>query len=264
VASQESPDSIPSLQAQQAALAQAAAEAALAREEFLAIAAHELKTPLTAIKGYAQLLRRGLLQPEPRDTTLTAYALELERQVARFEQMVDDLLQTSNLQQGGLTLQLERVDLAALTSDVVHRVSQTEAGLTRRIAVEAPVPVEGWFDGRRMEQVLLYLTNNALHASAVDGEVRIQVHAAGAEAELTVSDDGIGLSTVDQSQAFRPFFHATTGGLRAGTGLSLYIAAQIVAQHGGTLVLKSAPDDGSTFTVRLPRERRPDANAAGQ
>jgi signal transduction histidine kinase len=231
-----------------------AEQAARVREEFLALASHELKTPLTTVKVYGQLLARHLRQPSPDYQRLDRFAHQIQDQIGRLETLVTDLLDASRIQRGRLELHLEDVDLAQLTEQVLSRFELApERTEDHTVVLDTPEPVEGIWDRARLDQVLTNLISNALKYSPHGGEVRVTVRQSDDHAELIVSDQGIGIAASDRPRLFQPFIRGKSAHLSAnGTGLGLYIAAQIVEQHGGTIDLESEPAEGSTFTVRLP------------
>jgi PAS domain S-box-containing protein len=236
--------------------ARADAEAAVrARDQFLSIAAHELRTPTAGIKGQAQLvlrmLRRGLVEPE----RLERSALGIELSANRLATLIDDLLDVARLQSGQLRLRPAPLDLAALVEAAVWRHrdhAPDNLALVFERTADA-IPVVG--DAGRLEQVVDNLVSNALKYSPAGGEVRVGLHLDEPEAILTVQDGGIGLPDGAADQIFRPFgraANATTQNL-PGMGLGLYISRQIVEAHGGRIEAASAGEGlGTTFTVWLP------------
>jgi signal transduction histidine kinase len=240
-------------EAEQRARAEAQ-EAARLRDEFLGIASHELKTPLTTVKGYVQLLGRYLTQSELDRVQLAAVQRPLQRQISHLEGLVADLLDTARIQQGRVQLQRQMVDLVALAHEVLARFEHAPERTPRHsLALHAPAPVAGLWDGDRLDQVLTNLVSNALKYSPDGGEVRVRIGQAGAQAELAVGDQGLGIPPAEQVRLFQPFSRSTTIGRSiSGAGLGLYITAQIVERHGGTIAVQSTPGTGSTFTVRLP------------
>ncbi len=235
-----------------------AEQAARVREKFLALASHELKTPLTTVKIYSQLLARHLHQPTPDYQRLDRFALQIQEQIGRLETLVTDLLDASRIQRGRLELHLEEVDLAHLTEQVMSRFELAPERTERHIVVlDTQDPVEGVWDRARLDQVLTNLISNALKYSPHGGEVKVIVRQDDDHAELIVSDQGIGITPSERPRLFQPFQRGESAHLSAsGTGLGLYITAQIVEQHGGTIDLESEPAEGSTFTIRLPRVPR--------
>jgi signal transduction histidine kinase len=231
-----------------------AQEAARLRQEFLSIASHELKTPLTSVKAAAQLLDRRLRQPVTEPERFIRLLDQLQSEIGRLEVLVSDLLDASRIQQGRLELRPEEVDLVALAGGVLERFEHMpERGALHRLVLDAPEEVRGVWDPARIDQVLTNLISNGLKYSPDGGTVGVRVRRVDDHAEITVSDQGIGIAPSERDGLFQPF--ARGDQVRqsiGGTGLGLYIAAQIVAQHGGSIAVESEPGVGSVFTVSLP------------
>jgi signal transduction histidine kinase len=230
-----------------------AQEAAHLREEFLAIASHELKTPLTGIKGYVQLLNRLLKNARFEREEAVDLITELDGQVVRLQALVGDLLDASQIARGRLDLHPEDVDLSDLAARVLARF-EVAAERTREhiLVLDAPAPVVGCFDSLRIEQVLSNLISNAIKYSPDGGEVRVRVAQTDDEAELSVIDQGIGIAEEEQGFLFQPFVRGQSTRSIKGTGLGLFIVSRIVEDHGGSISVQSAAGAGSTFVVRLP------------
>jgi signal transduction histidine kinase len=233
-----------------------ARRAARTREEFLASASHELKAPLTVFKGYAMLMMRQLTRGTLRVEDLAPMLDHLREYADRLERLVGDLVDSSGVQSGQLELQLESVDLATLAADVIERLAR-EVDPERAVDIEldAPAPVDGYWDRSRLEQLLTTLLGSALRSSPAGGKIRVSVSASGQSAEMRVHCEGAGLGTLDQSSAlFEPFRHAPDAFVTdEGRGLGLYVASHIARQHGGAIEVDSSPGGGSVFTLRLPR-----------
>ncbi len=223
---------------------------------FLADASHELRTPLASIRGYAELFRRGA-KDRPQDLELAMRRIEQEG--ARMGVLVEELLLLARLDEGR-PLQLEPVDLAHVAADAVAdaRVAQPE----RSIELVAPQPVVLQGDELRLRQVATNLVMNALTHAGPEAHVAVSARTVDSWAELEVRDDGRGMPPGVAQHAFEPFFHgdgAQDGESGSGeaeatgtTGLGLAIALGIAEAHGGTIELRTAPAQGSTFVVRLP------------
>jgi PAS domain S-box-containing protein len=225
-----------------------AAETALrSRDEFLGIASHELKTPLTAIQlavsAIARARERGTLDGQ-RLTTLLG---RVDAGARRMATMVSELLDVSRLQRGRLTIRREPVDLGVLVGDVVERYDTLRDGLALR--AEPNVIVSA--DPARIEQVVANLVENALKYSADGAPVAVTVRGADDGAVIEVVDRGIGLD--DVTSIFEPFGRGANAQDVPGLGLGLYIARQIVARHRGRLWASSnGRGEGSTFSIWLP------------
>jgi signal transduction histidine kinase len=229
-------------------------EAALrARDDLLAVAAHEFKTPLTTVIGYAQTLqvrgaREGHLTRRDQDN-LHAIAA----QAKRLHTLIDSVLDLARLHNGQMQIARQVLDLAALARQAVADAHLTAA---RRLiefrSSDAPIVIMG--DSLRLEQVLQNLLDNAVKYSPADGVITVCVEQQNAKAVLTVSDQGIGIPEAARTQLFERFYRASNLDPRRmpGTGIGLSIVSEIVALHGGVVQVDSAEGHGSTFTVRLP------------
>lgn len=224
------------------------------QEEFISTASHELKTPLTTVKGYLQLINRQLHREDFSPERIVRFTHELDEQVRRLEELVSDLLDVSRIQQGRLELRPEKFDLAALASSVLARFEHAPERMPKHeLTLMAPEPVEGTWDRGRLDQVLTNLISNALKYSPDGGQVLVRVHRAGDSVEIAVRDNGIGIRQDEKANLFQPFVRGRH--LRpkiSGTGLGLYITQRIVQNHGGIIYVKSQPGQGTTFTVQLP------------
>lgn len=232
-----------------------AREAGQAREEFLSIASHELKTPLTTVKGYIQILQRSV-EKDPIEPERVRQAVDhLELQAMRIEALVSDLLDASRIRQGKLELRPETMDLRETTRRVISRfVDAPERDATHSLSLEANEPVYGEWDPFRIDQVISNLVSNALKYSTEGGAIRVLLNCEGDDAVLAVQDEGMGISSDGQANLFEPFFRDPQMQRRVGgTGLGLYITRQIVESHGGSIQVETQRGVGSTFTVRLPR-----------
>ena len=240
-------------EAERAALL-ARVEAALAfRTRFIAITAHELKSPLTSLKGYAQLLLRRA-QRAGDDRQLGSVA-RIEASVERMARLIDDLADVARIEGDGLALDMSPLDLRALLAETVAEVGATAPDFALRLQVEG-AQVAVWVDGdrTRLQQVLINLLTNAVKYSSERREVEIAFLQAGGRAITTVTDYGIGIPAEQQASVFEPYVRAenATAGSYSGLGLGLFISKAIVDRHGGTLTLASEEGRGSTFTLALP------------
>ncbi len=235
-------------------------EAIRLREEFLSVASHELRTPLTPLKGFAALtLHRMEKVGDFPDRERTLKALRsMARQTDRLTRLVDDLLDTSRIQAGRFELERARVDLVPLVREVIERFELRGNEGLRFIFEDPQAPVEGVWDGPRLEQVVTNLLSNAVRYSPHGGTVRVAFHfASGGDVELRVRDEGIGIPPESLAQLFQPFARASNATARhyGGLGLGLFICREIVQRHGGTIWAESpGAQQGSSFHVRLPRD----------
>jgi signal transduction histidine kinase len=217
-------------------------------DEFLAAAAHELRTPLATLKLETQSILSGTQLSAER---LRYQVSKMDRQADRLIQFVDALLDASRLGSGELSLERSRVDLHAIARRAIARIAEDgRAGVA--ITLDAPGPVEGWWDAARLELVLGNLIGNALkYGGGVP--VQVVVSATPTSARISILDRGIGIADVDQERIFARFVRVAPQANYGGLGLGLWIVRQVVEAHGGTVHVDSVPGEGSTFIVDLPR-----------
>jgi len=230
-------------------------EAVSARDQFVSIASHELRTPVTSAKGYLQLLERQLGQETLDRDRLKSYAGRIATGIERLEALVGDLLDASRTQQGRLDLVPAPCNLTTLGRTVLSRFEeQMERGQAHTLTLDAPESVMGEWDGGRLDQVLTNLLSNALKYSPEGGNVTLRIRRQDdGGARVAVSDRGLGIAPDEQRLLFTPFMRGSAvQGRISGTGLGLYIVRQIVEGHGGTIGVESVPERGSTFTFILP------------
>ncbi len=232
-----------------------AREAVRARDEFLSVASHELKTPLTPLRLRLQGLRREVEGGEedlvPRERVMRA-ARGAEQQLHKLAVLVDALLDVSRLTQGRLALTWEELDLTEVVWEVVERFAQQAAKAGSAVEVVAERPVVGRWDRLRLEQVVTNLLSNALKYGA-GRPVHVEVEGAPERAVLVVRDEGIGIEPEHLERIFGKFERAVSGRQYGGLGLGLYITRQIIQALEGTIEVRSEPGHGSTFRVVLPR-----------
>jgi len=213
--------------------------------QFAADASHELRTPVTTVRGYAELYRAGGLRDE---AALTEAMGRVEAETVRMGSLVEDLLALARLDQGQ-ELALEPVDLAVLARDAAADAAAVAPDRTVTVAADGPVVVNG--DDRRLRQVVANLVTNALVHTT--GAVRLRVAGQGDRAVLEVADDGPGMTPEVAERVFERFYRADPARSRdrGGSGLGLAIVAAVVAAHHGTVTVTSDPASGSTFRVEL-------------
>ena len=229
------------------------------KDQFVGVAAHELKTPVAVMKGYAQVLRRGDEPLSPRQRKLLD---AIVRGSDRIDRLIRDLLDLSRLQLRGLEIAREQFDVAELARDVAAR----QATLTSRhdIAVAAVEPATISGDRDRLEQVLTNLIDNAIRYSPAGGPIDVTVEADPASVTVAVRDRGVGIPAGKQRQIFERFFraHTRTPYDYGGMGIGLFISREIVRKHGGEITFESVEGQGSTFHVRLPRASAEDVRVS--
>ena len=218
------------------------------RDQFVSVAAHELKTPVTIMKGYAQMLLRAAGEMAPRHRRMVE---AIDRGSDRINRIIKDLLDISRLHLGRLELEHERIDLPVLVSQVTEQASLV-GGRTIRITRADPATVEG--DPDRLGQALANLLDNAIKYSPQGGDVDVAVEARAGEAVVSVTDRGVGIPREKQRRIFEPFYRAHTGTPHdyGGMGVGLYITREIISRHGGRIWFESEEGRGSTFHIALP------------
>jgi two-component system, OmpR family, phosphate regulon sensor histidine kinase PhoR len=219
------------------------------RDEFLSTAAHELRTPITTIKGYAQLLDRWMPGGhEPREGK--AFQI-LNRQSDRLTQLVQELLEVSRLQLGRLALRRQRFELGTLVKDVLDRMRGVSSEHPFVFHQDGAVFVDA--DPDRIEQVLVNLFDNAIKYSPGGGDIGVSVTVRDAMAVVSVRDHGMGIPRERQGQLFERFYRAHEGlaSDRGGMGVGLHLSEQIVQKHGGRIWFESEEGRGSTFSFSL-------------
>lgn len=235
-----------------ARLYQDAQQAVTLRNEFLSVAAHELKTPITSLRGFAQLLVRKLNSPKQADPEQILRALgHIDTQSMRLSTLVTRLLDVSQLEAGKLILNREATDLSQLLKNIVA-LSQDRTE-NHRLLLEAPDHLECFIDPLRFEQVITNLVDNAIKYSPDGGPVKVELLYLedSQQAQIKVQDQGIGIPLQNRERIFEPFYQGHQRGY-AGLGLGLYICRQIIELHGGQIEVEFGEVKGTTFVVKLP------------
>jgi len=232
---------------------QAAQQANAAKDRFLAILSHELRSPLNTVLGWAQILtQRPDLDESARRAVQT-----IERSARAQAQMIADLLDISRIVAKKLHLEFDVVDFKSVVESAVSSAAVARTDRSVEIASEMPeldVPIHG--DSTRLQQIVTNLLNNAVKFTPSGGKIRVRLESAGGEAVLAVSDTGIGIQPAQLPHVFEPFRQAGTelNHRKGGLGLGLAIARELAEAHGGRVEAQSdGPGCGATFTVRLPQ-----------
>ena len=225
-----------------------------AREQLLHVVSHDLKNPLTAIRGFLHIMRRRLdALPADAAQPLRDPLARMDEASARMRAMIQDLVNAAVLDQA-VALDLRATDLADLTRRVVAQ--HQAAAPQRAIAMHAAGPVVGLVDEDRLARVLDNLISNALKYTPQGGRIEVgvsrQVTADGPAAVIDVRDEGIGIPAADLPHIFQPFHRASNAQAIEGTGLGLASAQQIVQRHGGQMTVQSQEGQGATFSICLP------------
>ena len=233
-----------------------------ARDEFLSIAAHELRTPVTSIKGVAQLLQRMMARGTLDDTRLERNLGSIVSQADRLGGLVVDLLDVSRVRGGQLALRPREMDLAALVQKAVASCRDAIENQRHIITVEgASEPCQMIGDPDRLEQILSNLLDNAVKYSPDGGEIAVRLWHDAETVSIDVADRGIGLAEGMPARIFEPFGRAANATEQniPGMGLGLYISRQIAERHAGMLSAESDGEEhGTTFRLHLPRWSEPD------
>jgi signal transduction histidine kinase len=228
-------------------------EALRQRDEFLAIASHDMRTPLAAVRGYAQLALRHLGQ-EPADIApLNRWLTDIDESANRLTGLVSELMDVSLLRGGRkVPLQLEPTDLVALVNE---RVREHAGSADERHAFKVSADVSeiiGNWDASRLGRVLDNLLGNAVKYSPDGGSIDVAVSSDGSHGMVAVTDHGIGIAVREIPRIFTPMFRGTNTGSVAGTGLGLSGSRTLVELMGGRIQVQSRLGHGSTFTIWLP------------
>lgn len=223
------------------------------KTEFLSAVAHDLRTPLTSIKGRAQIMERRLSHPQPDVQSLVGDAHRIEVAASRMMTLVTDLLDVANIELGRpVVLSRRETDLVALVRTAIDQYASVSEQHTIRCETDLS-ELTGQWDGDRLERVVANLLSNAVKYSPAGGEIVVGVHAADAAAVITVSDFGIGIAEADLQYIFERFQRgANVQPSMAGAGIGLSVVKEIVEQHGGAVSAERRASGGTTFTVRLP------------
>lgn len=218
------------------------------KDEFIALASHELKTPLTTIKGYLQVLAKM-----EKDGMSELFLSKSLTQVNKLTTLVDDLLNMSRIEAGKLDFTLENFDMRLMLKEVIEMFSYTYP--SHHVIFDpgkGSAVVKG--DKQRVEQVVLNLLNNALKYSPEADEIQVELEISAGEVTVRIRDKGIGLTPEQQAQLFTRFYRADNKRGISGLGLGLYLSKQIIDRHGGKLGVQSEIGQGSEFSFTLGKE----------
>jgi PAS domain S-box-containing protein len=238
-----------------ARLHQRAQEALRARDEFLSIASHEIRGPITSLHLAVQMLRRGQIPPEAHASTLEL----IEREGRRLARLVDELLDVGRIRAGTLRFELEDVDLGDIVRSVASRLGLELTRAGSALVLEIEGQVRGVWDRLRLDQIVTNLLSNAIKFG-LGKPISVLVSTHDDCAVLVVSDQGMGMAADLQARIFRPFERGVAVRHYGGLGLGLYIVKTLVDGLGGHIRVESTLGTGSTFTVELPRVRKADAD----
>lgn len=227
-----------------------------AKDEFISMASHQLRTPLTSVKGYLSMVLEGdvgNITQEQRKLLEEAYG-----SAQRMVYLIGDFLNVSRLQTGKFVLESAPVNLAHLVQEEVEQLQATAARREIRLEYHAPLNFpDTMLDDGKMRQVVMNFIDNAIYYSKPNNTVMIELTATAKEITLAVHDTGIGVPVSERHHLFTKFYRATNARrVRPdGTGIGLYMAKKVIAAHGGSIIFETKENRGSTFGFRLPLKK---------
>ncbi|HEX4621503.1 MAG TPA: PAS domain-containing sensor histidine kinase, partial [Myxococcaceae bacterium] len=233
------------------------------RDEFLSIASHELRTPITSLQLQVERLGRALAPPsEVAAPERTTRAVDVAlRQTHHLTEMVNSLLDVSQMSAGRLALEPRAVDLGPVVREAVERLQQPASERGSPISLEVGGPLSGRWDALRLQQVVTNLVSNAIKYGA-GKPIQVGLHGGPGVVELRVSDQGIGIAPEHLPRVFDRFTRFVSSRNYGGFGLGLWIAREIIRAHGGSVRVESEPGRGALFVVQLPNNQRALAGGA--
>lgn len=231
-------------------------ELMLKKDEFMSIASHELKTPLTSIKAYTQLLEKNI----PPGVKAYTFIQKTGQHINRLEKLIADLLDVSKINAGKLTYNITEVNFADILAESVESVQHTAP--YHRIVIEKSANVFFKGDRLRLEQVLNNFLTNAIKYSPNEDKVIVRSEIHQHNLVVSIQDFGIGIAPENLNKLFDRFYRVDNTAMRyQGLGLGLYIAAEIIKRHNGSFWIESEPGKGSTFYFLLPLNTESAASA---
>lgn len=224
-----------------------------AKDEFISMASHQLRTPLTSVKGYISIVLEGdagKLNPSQKQLLEQAFASS-----QRMVYLISDFLNVSRLQTGKFTIERAPVNLAEIVQQEVHQLMSTAT--SRELKIEASVPSDMptlLLDEAKVRQAIMNFIDNAIFYSHPSGVIKVDLVKTAKDVTLTVQDQGIGVPASERHQLFTKFYRATNARTARpdGTGVGLFLAKKVVVAHGGSMIFNSVEGKGSTFGFRLP------------
>jgi two-component system phosphate regulon sensor histidine kinase PhoR len=219
------------------------------KDEFIGIASHELKTPLTSLKGYLQLI--GGYKKEELPALVKSYIGKAELSINKLQTLINDLLDVSKIKAGRLEYSLSEIDITELVNQCIENAEHIYPSYHFSKNVCEDCHIKG--NAERLEQVIMNLVSNAVKYSQIDKDVTISAEKRGDKVRISVTDKGIGLSEDQQSRIFERFYRvADNKNMTSGLGMGLYISHEIISHHNGTIGVESQPGKGATFYFELP------------
>lgn len=218
------------------------------KDDFIGLASHELKTPVTSINAYLQLVERSLSLPDPNKVLIS----KARNQVNKLTSLIADLLDVSKIQTGKLPFSFTRFSFSEIINEVVEIMQQTNPAHELRLLCETNAYIVE-ADQQRIEQVMINLISNAIKYAPNSREVIVKVSHTHDHVRVSVQDFGMGIAPTDQEQIFSRFYRVEKlNGNIPGLGIGLYISQEIVARHQGKIWVESEAEKGSTFTFEIP------------
>ncbi|KAE9640885.1 hybrid sensor histidine kinase/response regulator [Pseudomonas sp. PB106] len=236
------------------------------RDDFMSIVAHEVRTPLNGLILETQLRKMHLARDNAAAFTLDkmhAMVDRDERQIKSLIRLIEDMLDVSRIRTGKLSIRPSRFDLVQLVSTLLQNFAQQIEAAETEVSFTATEAVEGNWDEFRIEQVVSNLITNALRYGG-RSPIQVRVYREGDEARVEVQDRGIGISAENQKRIFQQFERVSAKTVVAGLGLGLFISEQIVAAHGGSIVVESEINEGALFRVCLPIQENGKSDATSE
>lgn len=222
------------------------------KNEFISSVSHELRTPLTAIKGWAETLTS--MGGEIDAATLGKGMRVINGETERLADMVEELLDFSRLQSGHMQLTRTRIDLIAELSDAVMMFEERAKHENKRLIYEEPDLIAPFYgDRNRLRQVFVNIIDNALKYTDAEDIITVAAAISGSDIAITVQDTGLGIKESDLPRVREKFFKANS--TRRGSGIGLAVADEIIAMHGGSLLITSKEHTGTKVMILLPREK---------
>lgn len=227
------------------------------KDEFISIASHELKTPLTSVKGYVQLLERSIEKGDV--PTLKKHLLKAQVQLEKLNELITDLLDISKIESGKLKFNKQPFMMDTLLDSVTEIIHQSNPEF--KIIKTGTAKREICGDEMRIEQVIINFLTNAIKYSPGTSEIHIKVEERGEQVYVGVKDFGIGINADQQKNVFEKFYRVEETAIHfQGLGIGLYISAEIIRRHNGEVGVHSIPGEGSEFYFSIPLQSTSDSD----
>ncbi|MFD2285183.1 response regulator [Pedobacter petrophilus] len=219
------------------------------KDEFISIASHELKTPLTSVKGYIQLLQRSLNKDDK--TMAQNHLAKASVQLEKLNELIVDLLDISKIESGKMKFNMQYFCADNMVNNAIEMLQQSNPGFTINKLGKTDDNIYG--DEMRLEQVVINFITNAIKYAPGTNQVNVTTNIKNGKLYLAVKDFGIGISSEQQAKIFDKFYRVEEHSNRFnGLGIGLYICSEIINRHGGTIGVNSVPDEGSEFYFIIP------------